>query len=102
MRCSKEGQSSTAIKRNEVARMRGNGQSVEAIPSKTWKLGEVPHRAPQPVQPRDDEAVAFTQNGEDFLQLCAAIALRAARLLLEDGNLMTESECRWCTRRALP
>src|SRR5262249_49919814 len=48
-------------------------------------IGEVPHGASQPVQPRDNERVAFTQDGEDLLQLGAAVALRAARLLLENG-----------------
>ena len=47
-------------------------------------IGEVPHRAAQPVQAGDDKRVSLAQDGEDPLQLGAAVALRTARLLLED------------------
>jgi hypothetical protein len=53
-------------------------------------VGEVAHGAPQPIQARDDERVTFTQDGEDLLQLGAAVALRAARLLLKNDAHTSE------------
>src|SRR5215471_16887765 len=56
-------------------------------------IGEVPHRAPQPVQPRHDKRVSLAQNRKDLLQLGATLALRAARLLFEDDAHARQVQC---------